>query len=272
MRVIGRAFDAVRGETKQREEVLGALASMGDRPAQAMRTPRRRVRDPLAKLMRRRGWAYKTPRDGLRRRLYCLTIDRWPWWDWGHPLMTLTGSDFGGNWSDPHEGVPTWYYRLGTPKRMWRTGYPRHPLSTFEVITDYDTFRQRTEGLNEDQMYEWSAIYVDGDGQLQLGHRYWGKDFYGLRECETALLRKYLRMWHRHNWFGVRSWIYSQALNAAVHQRKPRACNVTPPKGTGGYSHWHCNEKRRHKGDHRFQSYTWSGGTARVVYDPEDAA
>lgn len=219
--------------------------------------------------MRRRGWSHKTPDNGLRRRLWSLNIDHHPWWDWGHPLMTLTGTDMGGNWQEPEP--PTWYYRRGPAKRMWRTGYPRHPLSTFEVITDYETFRARTEGLNEDEMYEWSAICVDQDGQLQLGHRYWGKDFYGLASDEVALLRRYLRMWRRLDWFGLRSWLYSQGLHAAVDQRKPFTCQATPPPGQGGYSHWHCREKRKHDGMHRFNNYVWGeidGEEIGATFDP----
>lgn len=43
------------------------------------------------------------------------------------------------------------------------------------------------------------------------------------------------------------------------------ACNQStwtgvPPTGyAGGYSHWRCGKARGHRGDHRFQNYTWSG-------------
>ena len=256
-----------RARQKQLERGLDALANLGKPPSQrGYRPPKRRVRDPLAKLMRKAGWAYKTPRNGIRRRLYCLAMERHPWWDWGHPLMILTGSDFGGNWSEPEP--PTWWYRRGPAKTMRRTGFPRHPVSTFQIVTDYDEFRRLTEGLNEDGMYEWNALNVNQDGALHLGHQYWGGTFYDLPKDEVALLRRYLRMWHRLDWFGLRSWLYLQGLHAAVDRRKPFACNVTPPKGTGGYSHWHCGEKRRHKGDHRYNNYVWPGGNARVESAP----
>lgn len=218
----------------------------------------------IAKWMRSHGWSHRTPDNGIRRRLWCLANDRHRWWDWGHRLMVLTGTEHGGSWDAP--SPPTWWYRAGAPKRMARTGYPTHPLRTFHVVKDYDEFRSLTEGLNEDGMYEWQAMCVDSDGDMQLGHRYWGGSFYGMRKAETALLRKYLRMWRRLDWYGLRSWLYSQGLHAAVHRSKPFACREVPPKGSGGYSHWHCELRRRHAGAHRFNSYTWTTPN-RVVFD-----
>lgn len=235
--------------------------------AAAMKRPsKRRVRDPLARLMRKRGWHYRTPSNGLRHRTYDLTAERHPWYDWGHRLMILVGDDQGGNWSEPTP--PTWWYRQGPPKRMWRTGYPRHPFSTYEVVKSYDEFRQLTEGLNEDQMYEWQAMGTNQDGDLHLGHRYWGGAFYDLNHSDVALLRRYLRKWHRHNWFGLRSWLYKQGLHACVNVKKPWTCQVTPPKGSGGYSHWFCTGKRRHAGPHRFGNYEWDPAQKRVEYAP----
>lgn len=216
---------------------------------------------------RQRGWGYKTPRNGLRRRLHDLAGDRYPWWDWGHRVMVLTGSDNGGNWSEPEP--PTWWYIESGRRRMWKTGYPRR---MFSVVTDYAEFKRRTEGLNEDEMYKWSAFAFDQDGELILGKRYWGGAFYGLPHDELALLRRYLRMARRHDWFGIRSWLYSQALHAAVHRRKPFACNAVPPKGQGGYDHWHCQQRRRHDGLHRFNNYVWGeigGEPIGAIYDPK---
>lgn len=194
-----------------------------------------------------------------------------PWWDWGHKLMALVGQNEGGNWSEPTP--PTWWYRLGTPTRMARTGYPRHPLSTFEVITDYTAFTERTEGLNEDGMYEWQAFCVNSDDELILGHRYWGGNFYGLRKHEAALLRRYLRRWHAIDWWGLRSWLYAQGLHAAVHRKRPGACNATPGPGQGGYDHWHCGLKRRHVGLHRTGNYVWGevgGEPIGASYHPDE--
>ena len=255
----------MRRSERQNEATLDALANLGKPPRpMAYKLPKRRVRDPLARWMRKREWNMSRYSNNWRHHVLDLVADRHPWWDWGHKLMIVVGQDQGGNWSSPEP--PTWYYRLGPAKRMWHTGYPRHPLSTFEVITDYSAFRERTAGMNEDQLYEWSAINTNQDGDLHLGHQYWGQQFYGLNHWEVALLRRYLRKWHRLDWYGARSWLYSLALNAAVDRKRPGACNVTPPRGSGGYSHWHCEAKRRHAGDHRFGNYIWPGGTARVEY------
>lgn len=224
-----------------------------------------------AKVMRRFGW-YKSEHDNrITGRLYHLALRPCPWWDWGHRVMILVGTCVGGNYDEPEPA--TWFYRKGEPKRMWRTGYPRHPLSTFEVITDYSTFRERTAGLNEDEMYEWQAIGLNQDGELILGHRYWGGNFYGLNRWDQALLRKYLRRWHRKNWWGLRSWLYSQALHAAVHRRKPFTCQAVPPRGSGGYDHWYCTLKRKHDGLHQFNTYKWGdvGGEAIFAHVPEVA-
>src|SRR6185437_7202827 len=231
---------------------------------------RRPVRDRAAKLMRSRKWSYEKPSNGLRARLYALVVAHHPWWDWGHYLMILTGTDFGGNWSEPEP--PTWWYHRVGKKQMWRTGYPR---DRFQIIKgDYEEFRRLTEGLNEDRMYEWKAVGFDQDGQLFLGHRYWGGDFYGLPQDEVAIVRRYLRMAHRHGWFGLRHWLYSQALHAAVYRHKPGSCRATPPKGQGGYDHWFCQLKRRHDGMHRFNNYVWGdigGEPVGALYDPQEA-
>lgn len=234
------------------------------------KAPKPTVPSRVARRLQKR-WHGRNYYGTWRDRVLSLLRDRHPWWDWGHRLMILTGDDFGGNWQAPEP--ETWWYRLGPPTRMRRTGYPRHPLSTFEVIKgDYDEYRRRTDGLTEDELYEWRAIAVNQDGELILGHRWWGKPFYGLTHWEVRLLRKYLRAWHRHDWFGLRSWLYSHALHAAVHTKKPFACNEVPPRGAGGYDHWHCQLPRRHDGLHRFRNMVWGevdGEPMRVTHVPE---
>lgn len=226
---------------------------------------KRRVR--LYRVTVKLGW-HKVKHDNwITGRIHHLLLRRAPWWDWGHRVMILVGTCIGGNYDAPEP--PTWWYRLGPPKRMRRTGFPRHPLSTYEVIKgDYSEFCRRTEGLNEDQMYEWQAIGTNQDDELILGHRFWGGK---MRQCDVALLRKYLRMWHRRNWWGLRSWLYSQALHAAVERRIPFTCQTTPDHGTGGYTHWHCQLRKRHDGPHRYNAITWHDGL-RVISDQEREA
>lgn len=222
---------------------------------------------PIARLMRKWGWNFK--HGTIRRRLFDLASCHYPWWDWGHRGMILTGSDFGGNWSEV--GHPTWWYRRIEGARMWRTNYPVHRPKHFQVVTDYAEFSNLTKGLNEDQMYEWKAIGVNSDGELHLGHRYWGGAFYGMPTDELWLLRRYLRIARRRNWYGLRSWLYSQSLHAAVHQKKPFTCQEQPPKGQGGYDHWYCQLGRHHDGEHRYNNYVWTevgGEKVGAFYKP----
>jgi len=217
----------------------------------------------IERAMRKRRWNYQTPRNGLRRRAWSLASDHRPWWDWGHRVMALTGTDHGGNWDEPTP--PTWWYRMLKPTHMARTNYPTHPLRTFQVVTDYDEFRALTAGLDEDAMYEWRAFCFDSDRELQVGHLYWGGDFYGMTRWESRLLGCYLRMARRHDWFGARSWLYAQGLHSAVYRKKPGSCATAPPKGSGGYTHWLCQLKRGHGGEHRFNNYTWTTGAVTHI-------
>jgi hypothetical protein len=67
----------------------------------------------------------------------------------------------------------------------------------------------------------------------------------------------------------LRSWLYTQGLHAAVHTKKPFACQAAPPRGSGGYSHWHCGLKRRHAGPHRYNNYEWDPTKPSVEYAPD---
>jgi len=236
-------------------------------PSAHKRTLRRRV----VKRLRKRGWSYETPNDGIRHRIYDILASYHAWWDWGHYLMILTGTDFCGNWAEPE--APTWWYKLEAPKRMFKTRYPIHPLSTFKVIKNYDAFMALTEDLNEDKMYEWQAFNVSQDRELQVGHMYWGGRFFGMTRWEVRLLVKYLRMVRRHDWYGLRTWLYAQGLHATVYKKKPFSCGAAPEPGSGGYDHWLCQLKKRHKGEHKCGNYVW-GELDGVKYSynvaPED--
>lgn len=230
------------------------------------------TRQRLSRLTFKLGWHRAKHDDWITGRIHHLILRRSHWYDWSHKVMILVGTNVGGNYNSPEP--KTWWYRLGPPTHMWRTKYPRHPLSTYQVVTDYSEFCKLTEGLNEDEMYKWQAFCVNQDGELILGHRYWGGNFYGLTMNDAALLRRYLRMWRRLDWFGLRSWLYAQALHSAVHERKPFSCAAVPPRGSGGY-HWHCQLRKRHDGMHRFNNYVWGdvGGEdiGHVVHAPEVA-
>jgi len=204
----------------------------------------------IARLMREHGWNHRDRQ--LRRRLYDIAASRPRWWQWWKLVTPLVASSHGMN--DYDIEPPTWWYVRAPHATQRYTGFPRR---RYEVVTDYHEFRRRTDGLDEDAMYDWNAISVDQDGDLILGKRYWGGQFYGLDYAEVEILRRYLRMWHRFDWFGLRSWLSQQALHASANEKIPFTCQALPPAGSGGHSHWHCGEKRGHAGDHRFRNYTW---------------
>lgn len=225
------------------------------------------LRRHLWRFLRTRGWNQLHHQRWPTGRIYALAARRWRWWQWGEPLRIIVGQPFGGTYDEPTP--PTWFYRLNTPKPMWRTRYPRHPLSAIEVIRDYAQFRERTAGLNEDELDEWKAICADQDGDVVLGRRYWGGSFHGLNRWEQRLLLSYLLRWHvLGDWFGARSWLYSLGLHASVHARRPFTCQVTPPRGAGGYDHWYCERGRRHEGLHRYNNMVWGDGLDRVQHVP----
>lgn len=217
--------------------------------ATAQQTPR------LYRFTRHLGW-HRSPGDSIKGRIYHLLWMHHPWWDWGHRVMVLVGQDNGGNYDSP--SPRTIWYREGKAVRMWRTKYPTHPPRSYQIVKSYTEFMALTKGIdkNSDAHYEWRAICAGQDGNLHLGRQYWGGDYYGLDHWEMELLRRWLNRWRWRNWFGLRSWLYSQALEAAVAHRKPFSCQQTPPKGQG-YSHWHCQERKRHDGPHRFRNAEW---------------
>ena len=215
-------------------------------------------REPvLYRLALARRWN-RTDANSVRYRLWRLASDRHPWWDWGHRVMTLVGENNSGNFDSPE--LRTVWYRQGQTVRMWRTGYQTHPPRSYEIIDNYRDFRGATRHLDEnsDEHHEWRAISTSQDGDLHLGRQFWGGDFYGLDQWETELLRRHLNRERRRNWFGFRSWLYSQALESAVNRRKPFACQKVPPLGSGGYTHWHCELPKRHTGPHRYKSVEWT--------------
>lgn len=213
------------------------------------------VRSPYnrraAKLMRQREWHFA--HGTVRRRIYDLTVCRDPWWSWGNRLMTVTGTEFGGSWSEP--SPPTWWYRPDTTKRMWRTNYP---VQRFHVVRTYDDYMSENNGVDHDsdEHAPWKAIGVNQDHELHLGRQYWGQGFYGLGVAEMRLLVRWLIRWEVTNWFGARLWLYKLGLHAAVFERKPWSCGDQAPR-PGGYSHWTCQEKRNHDGPHRFRQARW---------------
>jgi hypothetical protein len=198
-----------------------------------------------------------TKEGSLAHRALTVTTDRHPWYDWGHRLMILVGENRTGDYGVPR-GRDLWYRFADENEARGR------------IIT---THRYADVRATQGQDVSWRVFDVqDEGGTVKLG--YWGDRIahYGLSRRELALFRRW-DFWEcrvRGEWFGLRRWLYFRGLHAAVQLKKPFACNVTPPRGTGGYSHWHCELRGRHD-VHRFRNYTWAGGTARVEYDPKEA-
>ena len=81
------------------------------------------------------------------------------------------------------------------------------------------------------------------------------------RKCEMRLFLRWYLWEHKTKaqWFGLRRWVYYKALHWAVNAHSPFACGVVPEKGSGGYSHWHCDQRKLHRGPHRYRNYIWPG-------------
>lgn len=193
----------------------------------------------------------RTAHDGgLIHRLATVATVRRPWYDWGHRIMPLVGVWRHGDYGTPR-GRDLWYRQISR--------------NTFETTYDYKDVLALPNG-------EWKIFDIQNDGhELVLG--WWGS-----RISPSSLERPELRLFRRWDfwecrvrgeWFGLRRWVYHRALHAAVHLKKPFACNLTPPSGSGGYDHWHCEVRGRHD-MHRFRNYTWAAD--RVAYDPKLAS
>lgn len=204
-------------------------------------------------ITRRLGWD-RRPDNSIRHRIHELAMLRDPWWAWGPRLVVLTGSDYGGTYQEPKP--PTWWYTEAPSKRQRHTGYPSR---RYRIVTDWEQMRRETsEHHYDDPPDGWWSVGCGQDGELHLGRMYWGGGFYGLNHAEQRIVARWLRMARRHDWWGLRTWLWQQGLHASVHRRKPRSCHAVPARGSGGYNHWHCELPRHHSGAHRHKQYRWT--------------
>lgn len=181
------------------------------------------------------------------RRIRMIRDRRYPWWDWGHRVLLLAAREDGGS----ADGVPR-------PADLWF----RREGDRLVATRDYSVVRERNDG-------EWRVFDSQNDGHdVVVG--YWPAPGGDGRLRPSGLdgrleQRLFLRWfvwdgWIKAEWFGLRRWIYYRALHAAVHEKVPFACQQVPPKGGGGYQHWHCQLRRRHAGVHRFRNFVWPTG------------
>jgi hypothetical protein len=186
-------------------------------------------------------------------RIVVIRSRHYPWWDWGHRVMILVGRDDGGSYDVPR------------PRDLWF----RHDAGKLITTTDYSVVRKNNDG-------EWRIFDSQNDGhEVVVG--YWPHPNGDGRIQQSGLdgraeQRLFLRWfvwdgWIKADWFGFRRWLYYKALSAAVQHKIPFTCQQVPPPSSGGYSHWHCELRRKHHGDHRFRNYTW--GSTKVQHAPK---
>jgi hypothetical protein len=204
--------------------------------------------------------AYKLRRrvrdGGFLHRILTIRVERRRWWDWGHMMMTLVGQYRTGTYEVPR-GRDLWY-RFADDNEARGRIIKTHAYADVRALPNAS----------------WKVLDVqDEGGTVMMG--WWGDriTFYGLTRRELALFRRW-DFWEcraRGEWFGLRRWLYYRGLHAAVHRRIPFTCQKTPPRGSGGYSHWHCELRGKHS-VHRFGNYTWAENTPHVEYAPDEGA
>ena len=192
----------------------------------------------------------------LPARIKHIRSQNYRWYQWGPRVMILVG----------REGCGT--YDVPRPRDMWF----RHENGRIRTTYDYSDVRALNDG-------EWRVFDSQNDGfEIVIG--YWPHPD-GIRSIQRSGLdgrteqRLFLRwfVWDGlivAEWFGLRRWLYYKGLHATVNAKIPFTCQAVPPRGSGGYDHWHCELKRKHKGEHRFRNCTWSAG--RVAHSPKAGA
>jgi hypothetical protein len=186
--------------------------------------------------------------------------------------MWLVGRNDSGSAGSPR-ARDLWYVRLNDLERFqvpfWADQANR---LGFITTTDYRTVRAHPD-------VDWKIFDLQDDARtLVLG--YWPTPSDNGRIKPAAIQGNEITLFWRWylidhklkaQWLGARSWLYYKALHAAVNKKKPFSCQVTPAPGSGGYSHWHCQLRKRHAGPHRYVNYTWDPKDG-VEYAPAASA
>lgn len=202
--------------------------------------------------------------------------------DWGHRLMTLVGRADCGSWGVPRgrdlylRNEWTYPLRAGLTAADAKAQAVRHRQVTRDAMTAWDGAKRGEEWRTFDWQDDGTTLRI---GSLGDDGRIHDSGIQG-RE-ELRLFRRWLLWdsWAKAEWFGLRPWLYYRGLHRAVDHREWLSCGLTPPRGSGGYSHWHCTLRRplwfiltgrrtQHPGPHRFLNYTWWEGDDRVEYAP----
>lgn len=218
----------------------------------------------LWRMMYDRGWTKSDMDDSLRSRVAHAVYEWRQWWDWGHPVMWLVGRYDSGSAGVPR-GRDLWWIP---------TEYVEDRLASSLVADCEQRFgcyiTTNYSDITSD--IDWRIYDLQDDGRtVKVGLWPNQPEHKGrIQPLPWQELKVDLFLWWyvwqhkgKAQWFGLRRWVYYKALHAAVQQKIPFTCQQVPPPNSGGYSHWHCQLRRKHLGEHRFHSYTWSAGSVQ---------
>lgn len=226
----------------------------------------------VARAMRKRGWTDIAMDDTLRSRIARAIGDWYHWWGWGHPVMWLVGRYDTGSAGVPR-GRDLWWIPTEYVEDRLALSLAADFGQRFGcyITTRYEDVRRSGGDI------DWRIYDLQDDGHTVKAGLWPNQPEHKgqIQPLPWQELKVDLFLWWyvwqhkgRSQWFGLRRWIYYKALHAAVQHKIPFTCQIAPEKGSGGYSHWHCNLKRRHTGPHRYRNYIWAGPGTRVEYDP----
>lgn len=234
-----------------------------------------KVTHRLWRVMYDRGWTRTEMDDTIRSRVAHALGDWKRWYDWGHPVMWLVGRYDSGS-----AGVPRGRDMWWIPKEYVEGIYA-------SLVADFEVRRgcyvtKRYEDVRATSDIPWRIFDLQDDGRTvkialwpcepEHGGRLQPLPWQELTAQQTRLFVEWYLIDHKikAQWFGLRRWTYFKALHWAVNAHSPFACGVVPEKGAGGYSHWHCELHKRHRGAHRYVNYVWPGPGERVRFEPKE--
>lgn len=221
-------------------------------------------------VMYRWGWTKSEMDDTLRSRI-ARAVGEWrKWYGWGHPVMWLVGRYDCGN-AGPPRGRDLWWIPTEYVEDRLALSLAADLEQRFGcyITTRYEDVRSTGGDI------DWRIYDLQDEGRtVKVGLWPSCPEHQGqIQPLPWQELKVDLFLWWyvwqhkgKAQWFGLRRWVYFKALHAAVQDKIPFTCQQPPPQNSGGYSHWHCQLRRKHTGDHRFRNYTW--GADRVQHSP----
>lgn len=216
------------------------------------------------RVMYDQGWTKSSMDDTIRSRIAHAFGDWKHWYDWGNPVMWLVGRYDTGSAGTPRGRdlwwIPTEYVEDRLALSLVADCEQRYGCY---ITTEYTVVRSSAAEI------DWRIYDLQDEGRtVKVGLWPNQPEHKGrMQPLPWQELKVDLFMWWflwehkaKAQWLGLRHWMYYKALHAAVHQKVPFTCQQIPPKNSGGYSHWYCERKRKHAGEHRYRAYTWPTG------------